>query len=1104
VSAVHLFSRVRGLALALALAVLALCAFALAPSGAGAATAAPAWKLSVVPMPTTFVPGAKIDVPGFANSSSAGPFYKIAVTNVGEDLATAPITVTDVLPAGLTAPGCGSGGQVCTFTVSETIYPGGAFHFRVGVDVDAGLEEGSTLQNEVTVSSPGAAPTTASVATTISSEPAPFGLIPGPSGLSAILSEADGFPDTGAGSHPSQLTIGLALQSRPGSHATSLLPIMPSGAGMRDTRTYLPRGLVIDPAGTPQRCTEAQFETLTCPDAAAIGRVNTMLSLGGSITFASDPLFNLVPPPGSASSFGFDPAATGLHVHVLGGLRAGDYDLAGTAEDLPAIFNNAVYGVQLQFWGDTSSPSHDTVRGVNCLGLPDLGGNILKCPVPQKNQAAVSLPTSCAVPMSLEAELDSWAEPGKWLNRAVPTTDLEGEPVSQVSGCNAVPFDPRLSVQPTTNLADSPSGLDVDLKIPQNESLEGTATAHLKTATVTLPEGLVVNPSSANGLEGCSSAQIGIDPATGIADAARAACPDASKIGNVEVKSPLLAEYNSENKVIHDAEGHVVPQPVEGAVYLATPHDNPFDSLLAIYLAIEDPRHGIVVKLAGHVQADPQTGRLTTTFADNPQLPVSEFKLHFFGGAAAALKTPLSCGTKTISSDLTPWSTPEGADATLSDSFQTTVEPGGGNCPSSDSEASNHPAFSAGTIAPAAGAYSPLVLKLAREDGSAPISAIDTTLPAGLTGKLAGIAYCPDGALAAAAAKSGNQEKQSPSCPASSEVGSVTVGAGAGPTPYYTQGKAYLAGPYKGAPLSLAIVTPATAGPYDLGTVVVRVALNVDPETTRIHAVSDPIPQILQGIPLDVRRIALKMDRPSFTLNPTSCDPMAITANAIPALGAPAALTTPFQVGGCTPLAFKPKLSLRLKGSVKRSSHPKLIASLTARPGEANIARAQVKLPRAVFLDQSHIGTSCTRVQFAANTCPARSVYGKVSATTPLLDYPLTGSVYLRSSNHILPDLVAKLKGPASQPIEIDLVGKTDSVKGALRNTFEAVPDAAVSKFRLELFGGKRGLVEMSDGFCAAPRATVQLDGQNGKIHDTRPVVRAKCGNSKNRGHRKQ
>jgi hypothetical protein len=298
----------------------------------------------------------------------------------------------------------------------------------------------------------------------------------------------------------------------------------------------------------------------------------------------------------------------------------------------------------------------------------------------------------------------------------------------------------------------------------------------------------------------------------------------------------------------------------------------------------------------------------------------------------------------------------------------------------------------------------------------------------------------------------------------------------------------------------MAVITPAIAGPFDLGVVVVRAALNLDPNSAQIHAVSDPLPTILHGIPLDLRSVAVSLDRPSFTLNPTSCDPMAITGAATSALGQLAPLTTPFQVGGCPALPFKPKLSLTLKGKTKRTSHPTLIANLSAKPGEANIAKAQVKLPGAAFLDQGHIGTVCTRVQFAAKSCPPASVYGKVSATTPLLDYPLTGNVYLRSSTHQLPDLVADLNGPASQPIEIALAGRTDAVKGALRNTFEAVPDAPVTKFHLELFGGHKGLIILSSGLCAHPNASVQLDGQNGKTYDTNPVVKTSCP----RKHKKQ
>jgi hypothetical protein len=389
-------------------------------------------------------------------------------------------------------------------------------------------------------------------------------------------------------------------------------------------------------------------------------------------------------------------------------------------------------------------------------------------------------------------------------------------------------------------------------------------------------------------------------------------------------------------------------------------------------------------------------------------------------------------------------------------------------------------------------------LKLSREDGSQELKGLNVTLPPGLTGKLAGVGECSEAQIAAARSREhegqGAAERSSPSCPASSEVGTVDVAAGAGPDPFHVNGHAYLAGPYKGAPLSMVIVTPAVAGPFDLGTVVVRAALYLNPETAQIMVKSDPIPTILDGIPLDLRSIAVNVSRNQFTLNPTSCNPFAIAATAF-AASSEAGLTSRFQVGGCQALPFKPKLRLSLKGSTRRTANPALRAVLTAKPGEANIARAQVKLPAAAFLDQGHIGTICTNVQFAAQQCPPGSVYGTASATSPLLDYPLAGNVYLRSAinGHKLPDLVADLHGPAGQPIRVALLGKTDSVKDALRNTFEAVPDVPVTSFSLSLFGGHRGLIEMSSGFCAHPNATVNLTAQNGKLYDTTPKVAAKC-----------
>jgi hypothetical protein len=399
-------------------------------------------------------------------------------------------------------------------------------------------------------------------------------------------------------------------------------------------------------------------------------------------------------------------------------------------------------------------------------------------------------------------------------------------------------------------------------------------------------------------------------------------------------------------------------------------------------------------------------------------------------------------------------------------------------------------------------------MRLAREDGSQEIKGLDATLPPGLTGRLAGVSYCPESSIAQARARSkpgeGATEQSSPSCPAGSELGSVAVSAGAGPAPFTTGGRAYLAGPYKSAPISLVVITPAVAGPFDLGTVVVRNALHVDPTTAQVSVKSDPIPTILEGIPLDVRSIEVKIDRNQFTLNPTSCNPMAIGASAA-GLASVASLTQRFQVGECEALGFKPKLSLRLKGGTHRGDHPAITAVLAPRPGDANIAQVSVALPHSEFLEQAHIRTVCTRVQFAADQCPAGSVYGEAEATTPLLDQPLRGPVYLRSSSNKLPDLVVALRGPDSQPVEIHAVGRVDSVNGGIRNSFEVVPDAPVSKFVLRMRGGKRGLLVNSRDLCKGKtqRATVRMLAHNGARHDPRPALQA-SGCAKGKHHAKK
>ena len=693
--------------------------------------------------------------------------------------------------------------------------------------------------------------------------------------------------------------------------------------------------------------------------------------------------------------------------------------------------------------------------------------------------------------------------------RTYESADLAGNPVS-LKGCGELEFEPAIEARPSTNLSDSPSGLDFKLHQPQEapheEPLAGQATATLKDAAIRLPAGLAVNPAQAAGLGACSEEQIGFEEETeaGRLDFSRQpqSCPDAAKIGTLEATSPALVARNPQNEVEKDVEGNPVLEPLHGSVYIAKPFANPFGSLVAVYLVVEDEKTGILAKLAGEAELDPQTGQITTYVEESPELPIEDFEVHLFGGERGTFVTPPTCGKYTTESDLTPWSSPEGEDAFPESSFQTTAAPGGGACPTTEAQLPNNPKLSAGPESPAAGAYSPLLFKVSREDGSQRLARIEATLPSGLSAKLAGVAQCSEADIAKAHSreepKKGALEQSAPSCPAASEIGVVNAGAGAGPTPYYTQGHAYLAGPYKGAPLSIVAIAPALAGPFDLGTVVVRSALYLDPETAQVRIVSDPLPSVLDGVPLDVRSVAVRAARPNFTLNPTSCAVKSFAGSAFSTLGQGAPISERFQVGGCKSLPYKPRLTTNLYGPVHRGGHPRLRTVFTARPGDANTARISFALPRSEFIDQAHFRTICTRVQFAANQCPAGSVYGYVKATSPLVDYTVEGPIYLRSSSHKLPDVVAALRGPPSQPIEVDLDGRVDSVNGGIRTTFETVPDLPVTKAIVSLQGGKKGLFQNSTNICKGThRATLELDAQTGKVSDSQPLLKAQCAKGK-------
>jgi hypothetical protein len=624
------------------------------------------------------------------------------------------------------------------------------------------------------------------------------------------------------------------------------------------------------------------------------------------------------------------------------------------------------------------------------------------------------------------------------------TTPYSGE------GCDKILFEPTLKTSVDSS-TDSPDPATINLGIPVTKPI---ANSYLKVAKVTLPEGAGINPSLANGLQTCSNEQFHYHTNKPIE------CPGPSQIGTVDVETPSLP-----------------PNTLHGKVYVAQPESqNPSSgNQFRIFLTAQSARYGVNVRLKGQIFPNLQTGQVTIVVEENPQATFREFIVHITGGPRGALTTPNTCGPHKTTSDLTPWS--ENGDAHPSGEFNLPSLAGGGPCPKTLAERPFGTTYSAGPQGSKAGAFSPFEFHLARPDGAQEIRQIDVNLPPGMLAKLKGVEYCPQAKIDAAAASSGAAEKASPSCPANSQVGTFSTDVGSGSAPFRTTGKAYLAGPYKGAPISMVFVTPAVAGPYDLGTVVVRVAINVDPETAEIHAVSDPIPYIFGGVKLDIRSIDVSINRSKFTLNPTTCRSAFAVASSIfggggnpanPASWFEAKQSTPFRATECKALAFKPKFFARIlggKGQTQRADNPKFRAILEGRNGDANVRRTAFILPRATILDQGHIKTICTRVQLAANECPKNSIYGHAKAKSPLLDQPLKGPVYLTSSSHELPDLLVNLRGQ----VPIRLRGVISSAHGRLKTVFNETPDVPVSKFELTMKGGGKGLLVNSRNLCSRP-----------------------------------
>ncbi|HTT93882.1 MAG TPA: hypothetical protein VMF55_04370 [Solirubrobacterales bacterium] len=842
-----------------------------------------------------------------------------------------------------------------------------------------------------------------------------------------------------AGAHPDLRTT-FTLETLPNNE--------PLGGTPKDLHVEFPPGFIGAANATPT-CPMAQVLSFSnpCPLGTAVGEFNATLYYFGLKFPLSGLVYNVAPDPGEPAALGFFAL---YPVRLDTGIRSEtDYGLTTSSFDLTE--GASLIGIDMTLWGVPAD--HNGPGG----GKFDTAGREYGGPGTSPRRAFFTNPTQCGGgSLTSGLSMDTWQSPGVFASASYD--------MGPITGCNRLSFAPTIDVRPDTKAAGAPAGLSVDIDVPQNSDPSGLATPDVKGVTVALPDGMQLSPGSTDGSLGCTDEQIGLHtpgPAT---------CPDASKIGNVEITTPLLDD------------------PLKGTVFLGSQESSDPASGQMFRIFFQAEGSGVRVKLEGSVKVNPANGQITTTFAANPQLPFEHLELNFNGGPRAVLTTPDTCGTYRTQTEITSYA--GGAPVDEAPSFVIDQ-----NCDRSGFT----PSLEAGTTNPIGGKYSPFTLTVQRQDGQQNLAAIGVTLPKGLLAKLAGVPLCGDGEAAAG------------TCGEASRIGSATVASGEGSAPIWVPQPGrpptgvYLAGPYKGAPYSIVTKVPAQSGPFDLGTVVVRSALQVDPTTTQVSAVSDPLPQIVSGVPVYYRTVNLSIDRSDFIVNPTNCEPSQVTSSLTSAGGSKATPSDRFQVADCAALAFAPKLALAFKGGIRRTGHPALTATLTQPVGEnSNIAGTTVILPKSSFIDQAHVRDTCTRVQFNEGKCPQSSILGTATAWSPLLDKPLTGPVYFRSNGgeRRLPDMVADLNGQ----IHVILVGFIDSKKvgketSLVRTRFASVPDAPVSKFELRLKGGKRGLIQNSADLCKVkPKAEVKMAGQNGKTHDFTAPIQISCGGNKSKG----
>jgi hypothetical protein len=1024
----------------------------------------------------------------------------VAAENLGDgevDGTSTSVTIVDKLPAGVTPTGISgtagfslfqTNGSISLAGPVECIQPAGPCEFKgklppyellqVHITVKSVQASANGADNVVGVSGGGTPAASLSEPLRVSGEAPRFGV----EDYSATPENEDGSLDTQAGSHPFQFTTTTVLREGAQLQTGEVTPT----ALARDLSFKLPAGLVGDPSAIPQ-CSELDFSSLgprggewaNCPHDTIIGVATISIDIRTfqGVSTETVPVFNLVPSVGEPARFGF--VAFGNPVTLDTAVRTGgDYGVTVTASNITQV---ALFiASRVTFWGVPGDPRHDNSRGWNCT-VAFLGPCPASPTVPQV--PFLTLPTSCEAPFASSVEGDSWPAPG--------TPSQTAERVSYtlpqgLDGCNRLGFEPSLSVVPDGRAASTPTGLTVSQHLNQEEILAptGLAESSLKSVTATLPEGVVINPAGADGLEACSEAQVGF---TGVEESSGADlftpklespfCPDAAKVGTAKIETPLL------------------PNALEGAVYLAAQNANPFGSLVAMYIVAEDPVSGVVVKVPGEVSLNQRTGRITATFEHLPQTPVENVELHFFGGERAPLATPSHCGSYTAEIAYTPWSGNAPVDTTST--FEITSGPNHSACPGAALPFSA--ALTGGTVNNQAGSFSAFTMTMSREDGSQNLKSIELHMPPGLSGVLTGIPLC------------GEAQADAGTCPAASLIGETTVSVGLGGSPFTVRGgQVFLTGPYRGAPFGLSIVNPAVAGPFDLGKVIVRAKLDVNPITAAVTVTSDStgpyaIPPSIQGIPLEIKHVNVTIDRPGgFTFNPTNCSPAAVTGSLQSIEGATQTLSVPFQATNCAVLKFAPKFAVSTSGKTSKANGASLTVKLTypSAPfgSQANIARVKVDLPKQLPSRLTTLQKACTAAQFEANPagCPSASIVGHAKAITPLIPVPLEGPAYFVShGGEAFPSLIMVLQGYG---VTLDLVGTTFISKaGITSSTFKTVPDAPVGSFELTLPQGRFSALTANGNLCTSKLAMpTEFLAQNGAaIHESTPVSVTGCSKRK-------